>query len=470
MNTTLVERAVILVCVTVVAVATVPLARTITLDPADNLRQHLYDAAAGTTILLADGTYAIEGILQIRSAGVTLRSASGERDRVILDGNRGGTPLVRTSFTPEIIQISASDVTVADLTVRHAAAHAIHAFGAADHTIRNVTLRNLHIYDCGEQLVKVNSGGDAATLHWVDSGLVEGCLIEFVDNSVMRDMGSYYYTGGIDVHGGRDWIIRDNTFRNIWRENKMMEHAVHFWSRSRGTLVENNHFINCWRAVGLGMKTAASGHTRTYEDHAGESPYFDHMGGMIRNNVVYNDGDHRLETGIELMNVTGTEVYHNTVVSVVQPFNSMEYRWENTAVVIKNNLCSHAIMQRNGAGAETAANITDAALSLFVDPGHYDLHLRDDASAAIDGGVVLPEGKAGKDMDGVAIGEEPDIGADQLSPATGSRIGPTRGRPGAANTRPARFFTLTGRRLARPRPFRPLPCRDGGCSIRIAHP
>jgi hypothetical protein len=205
------------------------------------------------------------------------------------------------------------------------------------------------------------------------------------------------------------------------------------------------------------MKTAPSGSTRSYEDHAGETPYFDHVGGMVRNNVIYNDGAHRLETGIELMNVTGTEVYHNTVISVSQPFNCMEYRWENTTVTIKNNLCSHRIMPRNGAQGETEANITDASLSLFVDAGGLDFHLNSDAAAAIDNGVVLAEGKAGVDMDGELRGAQPDIGADERAAATVASPLRVRASVDARPAGPVRAWTVRGRAVGRDGPRGPVP-------------
>ncbi len=388
-------------------------AQIIELSTDDIIRDAVYYAEPGSEITLADGVYHVHDIIQVRNPGITIRSKSGNREAVILDGNGAGTPLSRSNFVAEVLQIRASDVTIENLTIRYAATHGIHASGAADHTIRNLRLRNLHVYDCGEQIIKVNSNGNKNNLHWVDSGLIENCLIEFIDNSVMRDMGAYFYTGGVDVHGGRNWVIRHTTFKNIWRENKMMEHAVHFWSRSRNSLVENNTFINCWRAIGFGMKTSESGLIRSYEDHAGEDPYYDHVGGMIRNNSVYNDLDHRLETGIELMNVLDVEVYHNTVLSIAEPFNSIEYRWPDTRVTIINNLCSHRIMRRNEAQGHLAANIEQAANNWFVNSEEGDFHLSETATSAIDQGVVLEDRKAGLDIDGELRGDSPDIGADE---------------------------------------------------------
>ena len=45
-------------------------------------------AVPGDTILIADGTYDLNGaFLWVDTPGITLRSASGDRDAVILDGN-----------------------------------------------------------------------------------------------------------------------------------------------------------------------------------------------------------------------------------------------------------------------------------------------------------------------------------------------------------------------------------------------
>ena len=67
-------------------------------------------AVSGQTILIADGLYNLDGVyLRIDVPAVTLRSASGNREAVILDGNY---------ITTEIIQIVASDVSVADVTLR----------------------------------------------------------------------------------------------------------------------------------------------------------------------------------------------------------------------------------------------------------------------------------------------------------------------------------------------------------------
>jgi hypothetical protein len=69
-------------------------------------------AEPGQTILLADGHYMMPHYVQIAADNVTLRGASGHRERVIIDGAK--------SRDGELVGISAcSGVTVADLTIQN---------------------------------------------------------------------------------------------------------------------------------------------------------------------------------------------------------------------------------------------------------------------------------------------------------------------------------------------------------------
>jgi len=96
---------------------------TVSVSSVGELWSAVNSAAAGDTILIADGTYALNGVsLWVDAPGVSLRSASGNRDAVILDGNY---------LTDEIVTVAASDVTIADLTLRRAATHPIHVVSVA---------------------------------------------------------------------------------------------------------------------------------------------------------------------------------------------------------------------------------------------------------------------------------------------------------------------------------------------------
>ena len=384
-------------------------------SPEDDLQAVLGSVSPGTVVRLRNGVYSIRSNLQVTVNSVTIRSKSGNRDSVILDGNPGGGSLDRMNFTPEVVAITASDVHLVDLTVRYGRDHGIHIYPPANSPVSGCMLHNLHVYDCGQQLIKVNSNGNESSLFWVDSGIVEGCLIEFVDNSVMQDMGEYFYTGGIDVHGGLGWVIRWNHFRNIQRDGRLMEHAVHFWSRSRGTVVENNRFENVYRGIGFGMKQSADGLVREYEDGAGEDPYFDHLGGIIRNNTICNRFGIHLESGIEIWSAFGTRVFHNTVFSADDPFSSIEYRWVES-IEILNNLVSQQIVERDGVKESNIGyNLPAAGADFFVDVQNGDLHLADGDLSAVDGAIPLED--AGVDIDGEVREGFPDIGADEYNGA-----------------------------------------------------
>ena len=50
--------------------------------------------------------------------------------------------------------------------------------------------------------------------------------------------------GGVDAHAARGWTIRRNRIEGFWCPSGLSEHAIHFWSASRGTLVERNTIID----------------------------------------------------------------------------------------------------------------------------------------------------------------------------------------------------------------------------------
>jgi len=184
-------------------------------------------AEVATTILVADGIYNMNGAyLRIDVAGMVLRSASGNREAVVLDGNYD---------TTELIQIVASGVTVADLTLREAYYHPIHIMSSESLSTADTFLYNLHIIDPGEQAVKINPVG---TEYFTDNGVIACTHIELTDtgHSYIRNN---CYTGGIDAHQSRGWLVRDNIIEGFWCTAGLSEHAIHFWRASRDTLVEH---------------------------------------------------------------------------------------------------------------------------------------------------------------------------------------------------------------------------------------
>ena len=388
-----------------------PASRVISVSTVAGLEDAVNNALVGDTISIADGTYNLDGVyLRIDVPGVTLRSASGNREAVILDGNY---------VTTEIVQVVASNVTIADLTLREAYYHPIHVMSTSTADTVGTLIYNVHIIDPGEQAIKINPYTPGNALYFPDGGEVACSHIELTDTGrpyIRNDC----YTGGIDAHQARNWVIRDNLIEGFWCSTGLSEHGVHMWVSCRDTRVERNMFRDNARGIGFGMSESAN-NKRVYSDNpcpGAGSGYVDHYGGIIQNNFVFasDDGlfssEYGFDCGICLWQACGARILHNTVASTQAPFSSIEWRFDNTDVDIINNLVTHNLRDRGGSDYQEG-NVAGASLALFVDGMSGDLHLASTATVAID--QVTAPSDALDDIDGDLrpIGSASDVGADE---------------------------------------------------------
>lgn len=367
------------------------------------------NAVAGDTILLADGIYALDGVyLRLDVPGVTLRSASGDRDAVVLDGNY---------LTTEIVQIVASDVTVAELTLREAYDHPVHVQTDGAHTTGTL-IYGVHIVDPGQQAIKINPG---TVGFYADDGTIACSHVELTaaGRAHVRDD---CYTGGIDAHQARGWSVRDNVIEGFWCASGLSEHAVHFWRGSRDTLVERNRLRDNARGVGFGLAT--SGVARTYPDAPcpGVSGYVDHYGGVVRNNFVSAadaglfTSEFGFDCGVCLWQACRAAAVHNTVFSTQPPFSSIEWRFAATSADVVDNLVNYPMRARDGAQATQAGNVSTAQASWFAAAGSGELHLVTAATGAIDQAVAWPGVTTDADGQPRTAGLAADVGADEYAP------------------------------------------------------
>jgi hypothetical protein len=385
-----------------------PLGAVVDVTPAEagSLQAILDRARAGDTIQLTDGVFSLPETLVMRNSGVTLRSKSGHRDDVILDGRYA---------IGDVLLVQKSDITIADLTVTRSHWHLVHVVPAGGSSSGTI-LHNLRGVDGGEQFIKVNPDGT----QYADNGIVRCSSFE------LTDVGRTYirnncYTGGLDMHQGRGWQIYANTFSGFWCANGLSEHAIHAWNGSRDTLIDRNVIINSARGIGLGLGSSVTG--RTYDDApCGGTANVGHYGGVVSNNfIVANDATLQsssagFDTGIGLEQSCATAVLHNTVVSTGPPrSSSIEWRFAKTTATVANNLVTHAVVARDAGQASLIGNVVDASLGLFVDVSSGNLHLLPSATAAIDKAVALPIVPA-FDIDAEARGVAADVGADEYLP------------------------------------------------------
>lgn len=357
-----------------------PSGKIIDVSSTRQLKRAVNKAGSGDTILIADGTYNMKGVsLRIHTPNVTLRSASGNRDAVILDGQYK---------TAELIQVAASNVTIADITLREARHHPIHVMAKNGETL-NTLIYNVHIIDPGQQAIKINPGKSGHP----DKGTIACSHIELTDvgRSAIRNN---CYTGGIDAHKAHGWTIRDNLIEGFWCPTGLAEHAIHMWDNSSDSVVERNRLIHNARGVGFGMGKKG------------------HSGGIIRNNMIHTLQD----VGIGLETAPNAKVYNNTVLTGNYA-NSIEYRFETTAgIEIINNATDRAIRNRKGGKAKIESNVTNAQSNWFINTDKGDLHIVSDSiSSLIDRGQTLDSVSDDFDGDHRPIGSAYDIGADEYS-------------------------------------------------------
>lgn len=362
------------------------------------LRDAIAMSAPGTTILLADGTYALTTVSPLTiNTPVTLRSESGDASKVIIDGTNTATPIIR---------ITAPDVSLISLTIANGVDDGV-LFQPADTNpteVSNGEVYDVTLRDVANAGIRMRPYLNSGTGPFTDHGVFACSRVTTTGSAAV--CGSTTSGWGINGDAVRDWVIRDNLidrssctdvgFRTIW-----------FDSGSYDIVVTNNTLLNTNYGIMLGGTTAFRPPPTTVPASCGSSP--DMMGGLVCNNIIASPappadaGDEDFKEGIALWNACEVWVLHNTVVSpdVSETFSNIEYRYAGSFVHVANNLTRHAILQRDGGqldSAYAASNVVYTDPSIFVAPASGDVQLT--ASANVTGGVSVPDSRCPIDRAG----------------------------------------------------------------------
>jgi len=357
---------------------------------------------SSTTILVQDGTYHLTRQLHFERPDVVLRGESGDRAKVVI---RGDGMLERKVGVA--VSIAAANIVVADLTISNVGFHGVQVRG--EHGVKGAVLHNLAIKDTGQQLVK-GSIGDGSKFS--ENGLVACSSFAYTDHAPSD------YTNGVDILGGRNWIVRDNEFRQIRGRSDQGYRCgptILFWRDCRDTLVTRNVLIDCYRGIALGLTPVEA------KPAAGETG-FDHRGGLVCNNVVCNLNPWPDEA-IEVNAAKDARIEHNTVLSMGSIPWSIGVRFRGTTATVRNNLTNKDIIERDGGRLTAPGNVTSAARNWFVDAAACNLCLASSQSKAIRAGIEIPASEAHPELarDAAARpripGVKPDAGAFQYSAA-----------------------------------------------------
>ncbi len=371
-----------------------------------DMQNAVRNAWSGDEIIIAPGTYQPTVYLTISANNVTVRGATGDPADVVIRGagmnvNPGNGP--REGFA-----LYADDITIRDLTVAEYYYHAIHFGVGADRMhIDNVVTRNN-----GQQHIK----GAKPNV----GGIIENTLCEqtYVRTNEPNDPRGYDYVGGIDLHGGRDFIIRDTMVRNIMGAGGDADGSIFAWNESANVTVERCIVIGGNRGICFG-------------NNSGGRYGYDVDGGIIRNCFVYARtgatpdpnqpwlGD--ADIGIDLAFVRNVKVYHNTIWTnsdgygrTVQFYDS--WSLPNVNLDLSRNIIRGNIRDWTGGRYTASDNITGgtARANWFVDAANADFHLTRNAVGAIDQVAALADVPTDIDGHPRPLGLAADIGADEL--------------------------------------------------------
>jgi len=274
---------------------------------------------SGDTILLTNGTYNLTSTLYINGRNnVTIRGASGSTN-VVLAGK--GMDNATYGNVPFGIWANGTNITIAHLTIRDTWDNEI-IFNPGAQSPRVYCVR---LINAGSQFVKSNPTDVNAGVG-VNNGVVEYCWFEYTGSPPADHGSGIGYFNGISAHAAQNWIVRGNLFKNLHNPDSaayLWNPAVLFWRHSTGTITEQNTFINVDRAVAYGLDNT--------------TPYFDHAGGIVRNNFVYlapglmsasrtagSDGS------IIAWNSPGTQIDHNSVLLNGNEVYAIEFRFSTT--------------------------------------------------------------------------------------------------------------------------------------------
>ena len=370
-----------------------PQGNVVRVSTVEDLIKAIEGAQPGQTIVVADGHYLMPRYVEIAADNVTLRGASGHRERVVLDGSR--------SRHIELLGVRAcSGVTIADLTIENIRANGFKINSQTN--VQKLTIHNCIIHNIWQRGVKgVKVPPENREVIRPKQCRVQYCLFyndrpkQLSDDPA--DIAQGNYVGGMDVMYAKDWVIRANVFVGIQGRTYEGRGAIFLWFDSQGCVIERNIIIDCDIGLHLG------------NPHRADGVQYHCVGLIARNNFITRAP----EAGIVTVYTKDCKVLHNTIYdSQSRTGRLIRTVFTNDGLLVANNLLSGPGMRNESDSAIQFLNnpIGDRA-GTFTDPAHGNLHLTPAGIDTVEKAVIVAE--VTDDIDGQPRGATPDIGADE---------------------------------------------------------
>jgi len=367
---------------------------TILVSDVQGLIRAINQAKVGQTILIEDGHYMMPRYVQISANNVTLRSASGRRERVVIDGAE--------SQHRELLGVRAcSGVTIADLTIQNIQCNGFKI--NSETNIQNLTIYNCIIHNIWQRGVK----GVKVPKENCEAIRPKNCRIQyclFYNDRPKRlsddpaDIANGNYVAGIDVMFAKDWIISDNVFVRIQGRTYEGRGAIFIWHDSQDCIIERNIIIDCDVGLQLGNPHRPS----EIEYHC--------IRCIARNNFITRAP----EAGIVTVYTKDCKLLNNTIHDPESRLQRLVRTvFTNDGLFIANNLISGPGIRNESENKITFLNnLIKDVTDNFIDPARGNLHLKSTAVDAVDKGLTRAD--ILEDIDRQQRDAKPDIGADEL--------------------------------------------------------
>ncbi len=373
-----------------------PTGRVIRISTVDELFKATRELEAGTTVFLADGVYQMPAKLDMAGDRVSLRGASGDRRKVILDFS--------TSRHGEGIGIRGGEgALVADLTVRNVKWNGIKI--SSELGAQRVTIHNCILHNVWQRGVKAPHIPPHKSALYPRACRIQFCLFyndrpkRFSDDET--DTPKNYngnYIGGIDVKNTHGWTISDNVFMKINGRTGEGRGAIYISEEGHDCLIERNVFIDCDVGIALGNPSLGGDWLHCIDC-------------VARNNLVTRCN----ETGILACHTKNCLITHNTVHDPKAPRKRLLFlQFANKALTVTNNLFSGPppnVMTQDAVSFRDNVAVPDLG-SLFRNPLAGDLRLAKPDPRIID--RCRRQIQVSHDFSHQPRLDQPDAGADEF--------------------------------------------------------
>lgn len=366
------------------------------------LRAALQAAAPGDDIVLAPGTYNVDGNLSASASGtaaapIRVRAAQ-PRTTLLRFSSSNGTIIEGFKLSGAYWRFEGLDIEGA-CSNDSDCEHAFHVYNNAEFLL----LRDNVLRDFNAQ-IKGNGVPVGGVYQYPDDALIENNL--FYDTRA-RNTGNPVTK--IDVVGGRRWVVRGNTIRDYQKGGgDTVSYAAFLKGNSRDGVFERN-LVRCSAQFSGGVRLGLSfggGGTSPNSVCEDGSCTPEHQNGIMRNNIILSCND----VGIYLNKATNSRIQHNTLYAT----SGIDVRYLESTADLRNNLNSAGINLRNGG----TATLSQGNL-LNVSTGNFTAWFQAPASA--DFRLLNGSGVVGLGVNAPLVGDDfcanrrsdgaPDVGA-----------------------------------------------------------